>query len=99
MNVESFMLNIFLAFSQAIFILLIASLFSFTLFTSIKFSVLLKTTSTNLLSKSSPPKLLSPEVPNTSKFIELSISFSKCNIDISNVPPPKSNTSIFLLTF
>ena len=59
---------------------------------------LLSTISTNILSKSSPPKLVSPEVPNTSKLVDLSFSFlSKDNIDTSNVPPPKSNTNIFLL--
>ena len=43
-----------------------------------------------LLSKSSPPKWLSPDVDNTSNTPS-----PNSKIDTSNVPPPKSNTKIF----
>ena len=46
--------------------------------------------STNLLSKSSPPKWVSPEVAFTSKTPS-----SIYNNDTSNVPPPKSNIKTF----
>ena len=48
---------------------------------------------TNLLSKSSPPKCVSPSVAMALK----SLLFFRDNIDTSKVPPPKSNTIIFLL--
>ena len=42
------------------------------------------------LSKSSPPRCVSPLVDLTSKTPS-----PKSNIDISNVPPPRSKTAIF----
>jgi len=50
--------------------------------------------STILLSKSSPPKCVSPAVAFTSK-----IPSSIVNIDTSNVPPPRSNINTFFSTF
>lgn len=47
--------------------------------------------STNLLSKSSPPKCVSPAVAFTSNMPS-----SIVNNDTSNVPPPKSNIKTFL---
>ena len=50
--------------------------------------------STNTLSKSSPPKLVSPAVDNTSK-----IPSPTSKIETSNVPPPKSKTRIVSFCF
>ena len=89
------MLNIFLAFSQATFNAFIAFL-SFLIFLAFSASsILLKTISTNSLSKSSPPKFVSPAVAKTSNLVEfVFLSFCKERIETSNVPPPKSNIKI-----
>jgi len=49
---------------------------------------------TKALSKSSPPKLVSPAVDNTSK-----IPSPTSKTETSNVPPPKSKTKIVSFCF
>ena len=49
--------------------------------------------SSNLLSKSSPPKWVSPLIDKTVNF-----DFSRCKTDTSKVPPPKSKTKMFLVS-
>ena len=56
-----------------------------------------KKCSTNLLSKSSPPKNLSPFVDNISKFCSSLLLIFR--IVTSKVPPPKSKTNIFFSLF
>ena len=50
--------------------------------------------SISTLSKSSPPRWVSPLVLFTWKFATPSISYSS-RMEMSNVPPPRSNTAIF----
>ena len=82
-----------LAFSAASFSLCSASLSDFK---SIPFSFLnsFNKYSTIELSKSSPPKNVSPLVDLTSNTPS-----PNSRIDTSNVPPPRSYTAIFLLVF
>ena len=81
-------LSLFIAFLSFVICSIISSLFS---------QKSLRTNLTNSLSKSSPPKNLSPLVDKTSKsfseFVSLLLIIFK--IVTSNVPPPKSNTNIF----
>ena len=93
-------LKIFLVFSQATFNFFRAFLSALILSASALFSIFLRTISTKALSKSSPPRFVSPAVPKTSKLVELSFSsFFKDKIDTSKVPPPKSNINILLFKF
>lgn len=81
--------KILFAFSQEVLNLLIALAF-FLISIDVFFKNSAAQYSTNLLSKSSPPKWVSPEVALTSKTPS-----SIVNKETSKVPPPKSKMSTF----
>ena len=93
-SVSSLTVKSLLAFSQYIFNLILCFIYS-SLFKSI-FVFFLNCSIQNfikILSKSSPPKCIIPLCAST-----LISSFSISNNVTSKVPPPKSNTIIFLIS-